>query len=180
MIEVVPLCEVDPAVVEALLDEAFGSDRHTRTAYKLRAGTAALPTLSFAAFDAGQLVGTLQSWPVALVDETGHRHSLTLVGPVAVSPDVQRGGIGKRLMQALLAAAKDEGCDAMMMIGDPEYYDRFFGFCAAATQQWDLPGPFERHRLLALITRPGGVPAIGRIVPDGGLDRAFASQSLCA
>jgi predicted N-acetyltransferase YhbS len=180
MIKIVALDEVEPVAVDALLDAAFGLDRHARTAYKLREGVAVLPKLSFAAFDKGQLVGTLQSWPVVLKDEQGHRHSLTLVGPVAVSPSVQRGGIGKKLMQALLAAAQAENCDAMMMIGDPEYYDRFFGFSATATQSWELPGPVERHRLLARITRPGGVPAVGRIGPGLTLDDAFASQSLCA
>jgi predicted N-acetyltransferase YhbS len=37
------------------------------------------------------------------------------------------------------------------MIGDPEYYGRFFGFSAAITGGWVLPGPVERHRLLARI-----------------------------
>ena len=32
----IPLAEVDPAMIEALLDRAFGEDRHTRTAYKVR------------------------------------------------------------------------------------------------------------------------------------------------
>ncbi len=37
----------------------------------------------------------------------------------------------------------------MAMIGDPEYYGRFFGFTADATANWELPGPVERRRLLA-------------------------------
>ena len=43
-----------------------------------------------------------------------------------------------------------------MLIGDPEYYGRFFGFSAEATAGWRLPGPVEARRLLA---RGPGVPA---------------------
>ena len=36
-----------------------------------------------------------------------------------------------------------------VLIGDEDYYGRFFGFSATPTQRWHCPGPFERHRLLA-------------------------------
>ena len=176
MIKIVPLASVDADAVEALLDAAFGADRRARTAYKLRTGVKALPALSFAALDGDGLVGSLQSWPVALLEAGGAVSSITLVGPVAVSPLVQRGGIGKTLMTAMLEAADREGHDALLMIGDPEYYERFFGFTASATQQWDLPGPFERHRLLARITREGGLPSVGHVIPDP----AFASLPISA
>ena len=35
-----PLDQADPAAVERLLDAAFGTDRHRRTAYRLREGVA--------------------------------------------------------------------------------------------------------------------------------------------
>ena len=63
---ITPLSDADPDAVEALLDAAFGMDRHTRTAYRIRSGMTAIPALSFAAFDEGTLVGTLQSWPVSV------------------------------------------------------------------------------------------------------------------
>ena len=47
----IPLDNVDPALVEALLDRAFEPARHLRTAYKVREGMDWLPTLSFAAID---------------------------------------------------------------------------------------------------------------------------------
>jgi predicted N-acetyltransferase YhbS len=166
MTEIVPLARMAPPAVEALLDAAFGADRHGRTAYRLREGLSAIPALSFAARDGGQLIGTLQSWPVVLATPEGLRAPLTLVGPVAVRPDLQRGGTGKALMAALIEAAAAHGHDALTMIGDPEYYDRFFGFTNAATGGWALPGPFEQRRLLARISRPGGLPARGMIGPD--------------
>ena len=83
-----------------------------------------------------------------------------MVGPVAVRPDVQRGGHGRALMDRMLESARTMADGALMMIGDPEYYGRFFGFTADATGAWDLPGPYEKHRLLALAVNghdlPGG------------------------
>ncbi len=154
-VTITPLSYADPDGIETLLDAAFGADRHTRTAYRIREGMTAIPELSFAAFDDGTLVGTLQSWPVSIGTT-----SLTLVGPVAVCPQVQRGGIGKQLMTALVEKASAE---PMTMIGDPEYYGRFFGFTTNATSGWDVPGPVERHRLLA--RNADGLPATGTLGP---------------
>ena len=168
MIDIIPLSQIPDDDVEALLDAAFGADRRLRTAYKLRAGTLAIPSLSFAAVEGSALVGSLQSWPMRLETPSGERAPLTLVGPVAVDPVLQRSGIGRMLMTHMLTIADASDVDALMMIGDPEYYGRFFGFTADTTGGWELPGPVERHRLLARVRRMGGVPTEGLIGPDIG------------
>jgi predicted N-acetyltransferase YhbS len=156
MITIRRLDSIAPAAVEALLDRAFEPGRHRRTAYLVRGDGHAIPTLSFAALDDGALVGTIQCWPVALATEDGLALPLVMVGPVAVEPSHQMHGIGRLLMTAALDAAAAHGLDdAMMLIGDPDYYGRFFGFTAERTAAWVLPGPVERHRLLA---RGPGVP----------------------
>ncbi|HEX8383918.1 MAG TPA: N-acetyltransferase [Sphingomonas sp.] len=166
MLNHLPLAQVDPVAVEDLLDRAFGPDRHTRTAYKVRGAAAAIPELSVAAVDRGVLVGTVQCWPIALAGDDGLVRPLVMVGPVAVDPAHQQGGIGRALMTRALAAAEGQGADrAMMLIGDPEYYGRFFGFTADRTARWRLPGPVEPRRLLA---RGDGVPDVaGRLGPRG-------------
>ncbi len=158
-IRLAPIADASTPDIESLLDAAFGPDRRARTAYRLRAETTAIPSLSFAAFDGEVLVGSIQCWPVALGETP-----LTLVGPVAVAPDRQRSGIGRMLMERLLATAPDL---PMVMIGDPEYYDRFFGFSAELTAGWEVPGPVDRRRLLA--RNIDGLPRTGRLAP-----RAFA------
>ena len=158
MITIVPIAEVEPQAVEQLLDRAFGADRHERTAYRIRDTVSAIPGLSFAALDEGALVGTIQCWPVLFDADDGHDAPLVMVGPVAVEPARQRDGIGRELTQyALDAATKLGAADALMLIGDPEYYGRFFGFTADRTAAWRVPGPVERHRLLAR----------GKSVPEG-------------
>lgn len=144
-----PLTAATPDAVEALLDRAFGADRHGRTAYRLREGAVAIPALSFSAFDGDALVGAIQCWPVALDGEP-----MVMVGPVAVEPARQNTGVGRAMMWAMLAAA-DSGAiphaDALMMVGDPDYYLKF-GFDARDTAGWRLPGPWEPRRLLARMT----------------------------
>lgn len=169
MNKIVPLAEIAPEKIEALLDEAFGADRHGRTAYRLREGMAAIPELSFAALDDGVLMGTLQSWPIELANATSDAAPLILVGPVAVRPDRQRDGIGRQLMTKMLAIADSGDWPPLMLIGDPEYYDRFFGFNANATAKWEVPGPVERRRLLARGAEGSSVPISGRLGPRKSL-----------
>ncbi len=152
------MSDIEPQAVEDLLDAAFGADRFGRTAYRIREGADAIPALSFALVDDGALIGTIQCWPVAHRAADGTATPLVMVGPVAVRPDVQRGGHGRVLMAHMLAAAETKADGALMMIGDPEYYGRFFGFDADATAAWDLPGPFEQRRLLARAINGHGLP----------------------
>jgi predicted N-acetyltransferase YhbS len=166
LVELFPLAAVAEAEVEALLDAAFGTDRHGRTAYRLRAGMAAVPALSFAAISDSALAGTVQCWPVAHHGDDGQIAPLVMVGPVAVLPERQQQGLGRRLMDQVMTAAPAAADGALMMIGDPEYYGRFFGFSANATGQWRLPGPVEARRLLAAPVGGHAVPAApGEIGP---------------
>lgn len=150
-----PIATVPADAVEQLLDRAFGPDRHGRTAYAIRAGTSPLAEFSFAAVENGMLIGTIQCWPVRLLADKGGEIPLVMVGPVAVEPSRQQDGIGRALMRRALDAGDMAGADALMLIGDPEYYGRFFGFSAERTGKWRVPGPVEQRRLLA---RGAGVP----------------------
>lgn len=158
MIKLVPLDTIDATLVEALLDSAFGPGRFQRTAYTIRGRSGSIAALSFAAVEDRTLVGSIQCWPIALIGDDGEV-PLVMLGPVAVAPTHQGDGIGRSLMtRALDAAATEHLDDALMLIGDPDYYGRFFDFTAERTGRWQAPGPVERHRLLAR----------GRAVPDAG------------
>jgi Predicted acetyltransferase len=160
----IPLDNVDPVLVEELLDRAFDPNRRTRTAYKVREGADWLPVLSFAALDANEmLVGTIQCWPVALTSPDGKKHPMIMVGPVAVVPEHQGEGYGKALMAATIAGIDARAPLPQVMIGDPEYYGRFWGFSNRHTASWCLPGPFEQHRLLVRCDNPAILPKSGML-----------------
>lgn len=170
MASLIPLANVEPALIEQLLDRAFGPDRFARTAYRIREGTNWLEGLSFAALDdEDMLVGTIQTWPVALTDADGRCHPLLMVGPVAVVPEAQGQGYGKALMLAVLDAVdRTEPRSAILpqvMIGDPEYYGRFFGFSANHTGGWHCPGPNDPARLLMRYDNAAVLPAEGMLGP---------------
>ena len=167
MIEIVPARAADLPDIEKLLDDAFGADRKARTAYAIRGAALPLAAYSFVARQSdGALLGSIQLWPIQLTGDDGIAHPLLLLGPVAVAPHLQRSGIGKQLMARALEETDAAAVDAIMLIGDPEYYERF-GFFAAPTAQWEVPGPVERHRLLARLSAAGAarLPARGKLGP---------------
>ena len=166
----IPLSACDPAMVGAVLDRAFGPDRHARTAYRIRAGMEPLDALSFAALDEDDLlVGTIQCWPIALTTPQGAAVPLVMVGPVAVVPERQGQGFGIGLMSAMIAAdarlAETTGASLpQVLIGDAGYYGRW-GFTDAATKGWRCPGPYEQSRLLARGAALSAMPPEGMLGP---------------
>ena len=88
-----------------------------------------------------------------------------MVGPVAVLPEQQGAGFGQALVTATLSALSPEAPLPQVMIGDPEYYERFFGFSAARTGGWLLPGPWDPARLLCRSASPEVLPARGMLGP---------------
>jgi predicted N-acetyltransferase YhbS len=132
----------------------------------VREGLDWLPALSFAALDEDDmLTGTIQCWPVALTTPEGRAHPMIMVGPVAVLPEQQSRGFGKALVVASLAALNPQAPLPQVMIGDPEYYGRFWGFSAKHTGGWKLPGPWDPARLLVRCDNPAMLPAEGMLGP---------------
>ncbi len=166
MAKLVPLANIEPPLIEQLLDRAFGADRLARTSYRIREGTSWLEALSFAALDEDDfLVGTIQVWPIALTDPDGRAHPLLMIGPVAVLPERQGEGFGKMLMLATLEAIGPDAPLPQLLIGDPEYYGRFFGFSADHTASWHCPGPNDPARLLLRCANPAILPEKGMLGP---------------
>lgn len=144
----------DIAAREALLDRAMGPGWQRKSSEKLRRGRMPAPGLAFAARDgAGLLVGTVRLWCVAL--GKGGAAAL-LLGPLAVEPAWRSAGIGSALMRRAIEEARLLGHRAILLVGDAAYYARF-GFSAERTGALAMPGPYERHRLLALELSEGAL-----------------------
>ena len=153
----------DTAAREALLDEAFGKRRWRKSSQRLRDGRSPAEGLAFVATDGKRVIGTARLWTVAC----GTGEPALLLGPVAVAADCRNRGIGAALVRRAIAVASRLGHRAIVLVGDAPYYNRF-GFSAAKTADLRMPGPFERHRLLALELTPGALDgARGQLRPAG-------------
>jgi len=128
----------DAVAREALLDEAYGSDRFTKTSARLREGRLPAAGLSLVAVHHGRLAGTVRLWHVT----AGPGRAALLLGPLAVHPQHRNRGIGATLTRRAIFA----GHHAILLVGDAAYYGRF-GFTAASTGELWMPGRFQRERL---------------------------------
>ena len=117
----------DHEAVEHLLDLSFGPARKAKSAYGLRQGQMPVSDLVLAAETDGDLVGSIQFWPLGLTLTKGEvgGQGVLLLGPLAVHPDRQNLGIGKALVEEGLARAAALGYRGAILVGDPAYYARF-------------------------------------------------------
>jgi len=96
--------------------------------------------LSLVAENDNAIVGHILFTEVVLDDHP----TLQLAGlaPMAVQAESQNKGIGSALIKAGLAACKEAGIGAVVVLGHPEYYPRF-GFTPASrfglSCAWDVP-----------------------------------------
>jgi predicted N-acetyltransferase YhbS len=148
---------------ELLLDDAFGETRYRKSSERLREDRLPAEGLSFIASEGRRVIGTTRLWNVTF----GHERPALLLGPVAVAQDCRSRGLGGALVRRAIQAARKLGHAAIVLVGDPEYYNRF-GFTAEKTGALWMPGPFERHRLLGRELKSGALDgARGMIAPTG-------------
>lgn len=77
------------------------------------------------------------------------------LAPLAVRPDLQRTGLGKKLTQASIDTAREFGAHAVIVLGNPEYYPKF-GFTPEATAQ--VKAPYSGSpAFMALEIEPGAL-----------------------
>ncbi|NNC38471.1 MAG: N-acetyltransferase [Acidimicrobiales bacterium] len=96
---------------------AFETDMEARLVDILR-GDGDL-TVSLVAENDGEIVGH-----IALSPMQGPVRTMGL-GPVAVRPDLQKRGIGSKLINAALDIARNMDIQAVFLLGHAEYYPRF-------------------------------------------------------
>jgi putative acetyltransferase len=81
-------------------------------------------TVSLVAELDGRVIGHIAFSPVTISDGTRNWYGL---GPVSVSPEFQRKGVGEALIQEGLSRLQNLNAQGCSVVGHPEYY-RKFGF----------------------------------------------------
>ncbi|WP_418648082.1 GNAT family N-acetyltransferase [Thauera butanivorans] len=115
----------DIPAIHALIKAAFLNAPHTaHTEHFIvdalrEAGALAI---SLVAEDDGGIVGHVAVSPISISNGVAGWYGL---GPIAVSPDRQRQGIGSKLMRSALQDLEGRGASGCVLVGDPAYYSKF-------------------------------------------------------
>ena len=148
----------DAAAIRRVHETAFPTAAEADLVERLRAGGKAV--IALVAEDAGSIVGHILFSPVALEPLAG---TVGLgLAPVAVLPDHEKHGVGRRLIQNGLAECRAWGAGFVVVIGDPPYYGRF-GFEPA--QQYGLRNEYGAgEAFMVFELNSGALPPPGTLV----------------
>lgn len=130
----------------------------------------ASPCLSLVAELERQVVGHIMFTPVAIGDAPASPATMGLA-PLAVHPDYQDRGVGTQLVQAGLTACRAAGCEIVVTLGHPDYYERF-GFTTAVEQGISYVGPeydpffMVRELVPGALDKYGGEVTYHRLIED--------------
>lgn len=128
--------EADKEAVFDINAAAFPTDAEARLVDSLR--TSAEPLVSLVAVENEDVVGHIMFSKVTL--ESFDELQLMGLAPMAVSPSLQRGGIGTGLVNAGLQRCRELGIGAVAVLGHPGYYPRF-GFRPAT--EWGIKSEYD-------------------------------------
>lgn len=104
------------------------------------------------------------------VEVVGRELAAAALAPLAVAPDFQRRGYGSALVRAGIELLKAGGCEAVIVLGDPDYYARF-GFTASLT--CNLTAPFGGPAFMGLELSAGALAGpIGSVTYPPAFDLA--------
>lgn len=157
----------DEAPIAHVNDAAFGGSVEARIVDAARrAGHAAI---SLVAVDGSRITGHILFTPIVLDPPAAPLRMLGL-GPMAVLPEFQRHGIGSRLAEAGLRECAQAGCQAVVVIGHPEFYPRF-GFRPAGAYGLRNEFGVDGDAFMVLELVPGALSdqrGLVRYVPELG------------
>lgn len=143
----------DVAAIRRVILEAFDGPAEADLVERLRANGKF--RLSLVAELDGQVVGHILFTVVAIEDVNPCPRALGLA-PLAVSSDFQRKGIGSALMHSSLERCREMGHDAIVVVGDPEYYPKF-GFLPASRYGLHCEYELPEDEFMALELRSGAL-----------------------
>jgi putative acetyltransferase len=122
-VEIRPFTASDADSVFEVHRRAF-SGRTEESRIVQRVHDAGEAVVSLVAVVHGQVVGHVLFSPTAL-DGQGERLELVGLGPVGVRPENQNEGVGSSLIRRGREECREAGVDAVVVLGDPQYYARF-------------------------------------------------------
>ena len=127
----------DLAVIESLYPKAFPDEDLLPLVRDLL--NDAVVTTSFVGTIDARIVGHVIFTRCGVV---GNSVNAALLGPLTVTPEWQRQGIGSAIVHAGLRWLEDSGVNLVLVLGDPAYYGRL-GFASESVVEPPFPLPPE-------------------------------------
>ncbi|WP_337870979.1 N-acetyltransferase [Meiothermus sp.] len=128
------------AMVERIHERAFGGAQEARVVALVRQSPEYIHELSLVAVVEGRPIGHILFSYVGLQDTQGVMRKVVVLAPLAVQPEFQNLGAGKRLVEEGLARLDAMGAPLVVVRGHAHYYPRF-GFVPSV--QMDIRPPFD-------------------------------------
>jgi putative acetyltransferase len=157
-LQIAPELPGDADAIRSVHRAAFGQEVEGAIVDALR--DAGALTISLVVRSNEQIIGHVALSPMQASQPAARVFGL---GPIGVLPEQQRSGVGTALMQVAIEQARDEGFDAIFVLGHPEYYTRF-GFVPASRfgirSEYDVPDDV----FMALELHPSGLNDCAGIV----------------
>jgi predicted N-acetyltransferase YhbS len=115
---------------ENITREAFwnlykpGCDEHM-VLHNLRKSKCYISQLDLVAVFGGEIIGHIISTKARVIDFHSKVYEVLCVGPFAVLPGLQNKGVGTKLFEYSISETRKMGFKAMILFGNPDYYQRF-------------------------------------------------------
>jgi predicted N-acetyltransferase YhbS len=93
--------------------------------HNLRKSKSLIAELDLVAMSGNEIVGHIISTKAKVIDSQNKLHEVLCVGPLSVLPEFQKQGIGSKLINKSITAARESGHSGMILFGNPDYYHRF-------------------------------------------------------
>jgi predicted N-acetyltransferase YhbS len=145
----------DAPAIDALHAALFPPDWVKRAAYVLRDGVPPDYQLSHVATVDGTLVASVRMTPITI----GGRPAIIL-GPLVVARGYEGQGAGRTLVRRALEAARAQGHQVVLLVGDLPYYGPL-GFTFLGRDVITLPAWVDPDRVLVAGLQPGALDRLG-------------------
>lgn len=148
--------------IELVLDRAFGPGRFAKVSERVRErGAVFEAALSRVALDdAGEVIGVCRIWTVRA------GAPVFFLGPLAVDPGAQHGGLGAELTRQCVEACRAARAAGGIVLVGAEQFFRPLGFAKIPEGRLAMPGPTDPNRFLWMPLRPHGLDQVqGEIGP---------------
>jgi len=169
-----PFVAGDADAVRRVVSAAFHPGNEAELVERIRASDQYVAAMELVAVDGDEIVGHVMVSGTSITDDVGETSMISMLSPLAVSPERQRQGIGGTLVRAVSEIADRFGEPLIVLEGDPTYYSRL-GFAAAATVGISMPlpdwAPPEAAQVLRLSSYdPSDVRLRGRLTYPPSFD----------